>query len=67
MKEYMKVDGYTDSDYYDLEFRQQNPDVYGYDEFMQDMYGDSPPIRRMRSFIKITLNGNVRMPRGWNN
>ena len=28
-------DGYGDPDYYDLEFREQNPDIYGDDEYMQ--------------------------------
>ena len=31
--------GCSDPDYYDLEFRQQNPDIYGNDEYMQDYYG----------------------------
>ena len=32
--------GYSDPDYYDLEFRQQNPEIYGNDEYMQDYYGN---------------------------
>jgi hypothetical protein len=39
-------DGCGDPDYYDLEFRQQNPDVYGYDEYMIDMY--PPQTQRKR-------------------
>lgn len=31
--------GYSDPDYYDLEFRRQNPDIYVNDEYMQDYYG----------------------------
>lgn len=31
--------GCSDPDYYDLEFRQQNPSIYGDDEYMQDYYG----------------------------
>lgn len=37
--------GYGDPDYYDLEFRQQNPDVYGNDEYMQDYYGDGRRVQ----------------------
>ena len=32
--------GYNDPDDYDLEFRQQNPEIYGNDEYMQDYYGN---------------------------
>lgn len=32
--------GYSDPDYYDLEFRQQNPEIFGNDEYMQDYYGN---------------------------
>ena len=32
------IDGCGDPDYYDLEFRLQNPEVYGNDEYMMDMY-----------------------------
>ena len=31
--------GCSDPDYYDLEFRQQNPSIYGDDEYMQEYYG----------------------------
>ena len=37
-------DGYGDPDYYDLEFREQNPDIYGNDEYMQNYYGTSHSI-----------------------
>ncbi len=33
--------GYSDPDYYDLEFRRQNPGVYGNDEYMQAYHGRS--------------------------
>ncbi len=38
--------GYSDPDYYDLEFRQQNPNVYGNDEYMQDYNGSGRSGRR---------------------
>ena len=31
-------DGYGDPDYYDLEFREQNPDIYGDDEYKKKWY-----------------------------
>ena len=40
--------GYSDPDYYDLEFRQQNPDVYGNDEYMQDYYGSYKRVQQNR-------------------
>ena len=40
--------GYSDPDYYDLEFRQQNPDVYGNDEYMQDYYGSYRSVHQNR-------------------
>ena len=33
--------GYGDPDYYDLEFREQNPSIYGHDEYMQDLDGSA--------------------------
>lgn len=53
--------GYSDPDYYDLEFRQQNPEIYGNDEYMQDYYSNSryssqrqPTTRRQSRAQKIT-------------
>lgn len=40
--------GYSDPDYYDLEFREQNPDIYGNDEYMQDYYGNGRYSKQQR-------------------
>ena len=31
--------GCNDPDYYDIQFREQNPEIYGNDEVMQEYYG----------------------------
>ena len=42
--------GYEDRDYYDLEFRQQNPDIYGNDEYMQVFYGNNLSVSNLINF-----------------
>ena len=40
--------GCNDPDYYDIQFREQNPDVYGNDEVMQEYNGSNASVRRQR-------------------
>ncbi len=40
--------GCSDPDYYDVEFREQNPEVYGNDELMQSYRGSSRRVQQPR-------------------
>ncbi|MBR5687088.1 MAG: hypothetical protein IKX36_03925 [Prevotella sp.] len=49
-------DGCGDPDYYDLEFRLQNPDVYGNDEYMTDMYPSQTRRQKSATQRRYTRN-----------
>lgn len=48
----------SDPDYYDLEFRQQNPDIYGNDEYMLDYNGRDDYSNQQRPSTKKHNNNN---------
>lgn len=45
-----------DIDYYDLDFRIQNPDVYGNDEYMKNYYGNSLSRKRQQPTHNIEFS-----------
>lgn len=50
--------GSGDPDYYDLEFRLNNPDVYGNDEYMMDMYPPQTQRQKPATQNRSRRNGN---------
>lgn len=51
--------GCNDPDYYDIQFREQNPEVYGNDEVMQEYNGSNASVHR-RKRVSSQQNDNTR-------
>lgn len=51
--------GCNDPDYYDIQFREQNPEVYGNDKVMQEYNGSNASVHR-RKRVSSQQNDNTR-------
>ena len=48
--------GCNDPDYYDIQFREQNPEIYGNDEVMQEYYGSENDEQFHQEYLRWKRN-----------